>query len=304
MGKKTPEIKVLTKENFFRPYENIHIQMSNEFPDYIGVLHSHEYIEVVYIVSGSAIHEIDGKKYSVKRGDLFVINMNTPHVFYNDSSSQEPFVAYDLMFTPEFFDESITGNKALESLNKSFMFYSLFNERKELPPFFSVSGSEYTMFGELFNKIYLEHRGCENGYIEIIRAYLLQLIITIFRLDKTTDKYSGNIRNKQIVNYITDYIKRNYNEHISISKLAQMVFLNPDYMGRVFKNATGMTISAMIQKTRVDKVCHFLSSTDRNISDIALSCGFEDVKFFYTVFKKHMGVLPGEYRKQTRNADV
>ena len=52
------KICVLTKEHFFRPNENMHIQMSDEFPDYIGIWHKHEYIEVVYIISGAAIHEI------------------------------------------------------------------------------------------------------------------------------------------------------------------------------------------------------------------------------------------------------
>ena len=301
MEKDKKDICVLTKDNFFRPGENIRIQMSNEYPDYIGIYHTHNYIEVVYIVSGSAIHEIDGKTYKVKRGDIFVVNMNTPHVFHPDESGKSPFVAYDLMFTPEFFDETITGNAALESLNKSYMFYSLFNAREELVPFFSVSGSEYNMFGELFNKIYLEYRGRETGYIEIIRAYLLELVITIFRMDIKSQKTSGNYKNKQLAAYIKEYIEKNYDRNISSSQLAQMVYLNPDYVGRIFRSITGMSISSMIQKVRVDNACQYLSSTDMNISDIAQNCGFKDTKFFYSVFKRIMGVLPGEYRKQTKN---
>lgn len=288
---------ILTKENFFRANENVHIQKSDEYPDYIGILHTHNYIEVIYIVSGKAIHEIDGKKYQVKSGDLFIINMNTPHVFYLDENSPEPFSAYDLMFTPEFFDESLVGYKALESLNKSYVFYSLFNENRGIVPFYSISGRDVASFGELFNKIYLEHRKQEKGYAEIIRAYLIEIIITIFRMDSEKTEISKKEKNSSVVNYIIDYIKSNYGMRISVNKLSKEVFLHPDYLGRIFRAATGMSIGTMIQKIRIESACHLLSTTNLNVADIAQKCGFEDTKFFYTIFKKRMGVLPGEYRK-------
>jgi transcriptional regulator GlxA family with amidase domain len=49
----------------------------------------------------------------------------------------------------------------------------------------------------------------------------------------------------------------------------------------------------------VENVCKLLSTTNHTIVRVARDCGFEDMKFFYKVFKKHMGVLPGDYRKQT-----
>ncbi len=300
MGTPKKTIDILKKEDFFRANENVHIQLSDEYPDYIGIWHTHDYIEVVYIVSGSAFHEIGGKRYRAKRGDLFIVNMHTPHVFYLDENATEPFSCYDLMFTPEFFDESLTGYTALESLNKSFVFYSLFGESRGVVPFYSVTGKDFTVFGELFNKIYLEHRMQEKGYTEIIRAYLLQLIITIFRLDSKENEASKNYKNNRVVSYITDYIKAHYATHISVNKLAKEVFLHPDYLGRIFRDATGMTISTMIQKVRIEKACYYLSTTDWNVADIAHKCGFDDTKFFYRVFKKRMGVLPGEYRKNIK----
>lgn len=297
---KRTDIVTLTKDLFFRPDENVHIQMSNEFPDYIGVEHSHEYIEVVYVISGKAIHQIGGKSYDVKRGDLFIINMNTPHAFFQDTSSKEPFVVYDLMFTLDFFDQSLTGSQSLEKLNQSFMFYSLFHGHRDFPPYFSVSGSTYTMFGELFNKIYLEHRGREKGYIEIIRAYLLQLIITIFRLDNSGTKSGGSLKNEQTIAYIIQYIKENFRTRLSVRELSEKVYLNPDYLGRMFRTATGMSVGGMIQKVRIEHACHLLSTTERTVTDIAAASGFDDMKFFYSVFKKHMGVLPGYYREQTK----
>ena len=295
----SPPVCVLTREDYFRPGEHVHIQLSNEYPDYIGIPHKHEFIEMVYIVSGTANHRIGDEIYTVKRGDLFIINMDTIHAFYCDAPSSEPFVAYDLLFTPEFFDQSLTGSNALEALNRSFMFYSLFHGQEEFHPYFSVSGSSYHMFGELFNKIYMEHRGQEKGYLEIIRAYLLQLIITIFRMDDGTSRQSALSRGKQAVSYILDHIHQNYMYPISVQELADRVYLSRDHVGRLFREQTGMSITAMIQQVRVEHVCRLLTTTDRTVSDIAAACGFEDLKFFYSVFKKHTGQLPGDYRKQT-----
>ena len=93
-------------------------------------------------------------------------------------------------------------------------------------------------------------------------------------------------------------IKANYADRSVVSKLAGEVFLHPDYLGRIFRDATGMSVSTMIQKIRIENACRFLSEAERNVADVGRRCGFSDTRFFYTVFKKRMGVSPGEYRKR------
>ena len=53
-----------------------------------------------------------------------------------------------------------------------------------------------------------------------------------------------------------------------------------------------------IQRVRVDAACHLLETTDMKIADVSEECGFEDVKFFYTVFKKYKKISPAQYRKE------
>lgn len=290
------DICVLKKEDFFKPNENIHIQMSNEFPDYIGKWHKHKYIEVVYVISGRATHRLVEKTYDVSRGDLFIVNMNTPHVFECFGEDAEPFVAYDLMFTPEFFDSAISGYNSLEALGNSFVFHSLFS-CEEVTPYFNISGKEYTVFGDLFNKIYLEHKGEKKGYREIIRAYLIELIITIFRLNESANKNEGKKKNRQIASFVINYVKENFKSKISLTDLAKTVYLTPDHLGRIFRETTGMTIGNMIQKVRLDNACSLLANTDKSIAEIASLSGFNDMKFFYKVFKQTIGSLPSEYRE-------
>ena len=291
------KIPVMTIQRFFSPGEHFHIQISTDFPDYVGILHRHEYIEVVYVISGTATHVIEDKTYKVKRGDLYIINVNTAHMFCDSKKNQEPLVVYDLMFTPEFFDKALTGSRTIEELDRSFMFRSLFQGRAGTDASFGVSGSLYTMFSELFNRIYHEYRNQDRGYMEIIRAYLLQVVITAIRMDEASANGSMAFNKKQAVKSVIDYIEEHFYTHISVQDLADKVFLNPDYLGRIFKEITGETISTRIQKVRIRHACQMLQSTQRTVTDIASACGFSDTKFFYSVFKKHMGVLPGDFRR-------
>ncbi len=291
------KLHILTKKNFEMDEHKVHIQMSSEYPDYIGVMHSHEFIEMVYVMSGVGMHTVDGKTSIAKKGDLFVINSGTPHLFEYNKDDKEQFVSYDLKFTPDFFDTSVTGSQGIESLKNSFMFYSLLHGRSEAMPYISVSGDSFSVFGELFGKIYNEYNLREKGYIEIIRAYIIELIVSIFRKTDSSSKKSDTSFAKQVVCYINEYINNNFSSHISIRELASQVCTNPDYMGRIYKQNTGVTISEMIQKVRIEHSCRLLKSTNRTVADVAASCGFEDVKFFYTVFKRINGISPGEYRK-------
>lgn len=291
---------VMTIQRFFSPNEHFHMQLSSDYSDYVGIMHKHEYIEVVYILSGSATHIIQDRSYAVKKGDLYIINVNTAHMFCADKNTNDPFVAYDLMFTPEFFDRALAGNYTFESLGDSYMFRSFAQNQEAAQEAIGVSGDLYTMFSQLFERMYQEYQNRKIGYIEIIRGYLLQVLITAIRLKDETKKSQSICNKEHVVRIIADQIEENYAHRLSIQDLADSVFLSPDYLGRIFREITGESISTRIQRVRIRHACHMLTASERTISDIATECGFRDPKFFYSIFKKIIGVAPGDYRNQTR----
>lgn len=295
-------IPVFTAGNFFRPGESVYIHISSEFPDFVGVLHKHEFIEIVYILSGQGRH-IAGEKVSpANKGDLFIVNYDTPHAFHGDESCAEAFTAYDLMFTPDFFDASMIDSTSFESLRSSYLFYSLFPEEQEFKPDLQLSGHSYYLFGDIFNKIYLEYKGMEKGYINMIRAYVIELILKILRKMESSatapDSRAVSARQTETINMALDYLRNNYNTHITLEQLAAQTFLSKDYFGKLFKDVTGFPVSVLLQKIRIDHACVMLAKTNRTIADIAESCGFNDMKFFYSLFEKTMNLTPGEYRKK------
>ena len=69
------------------------------------------------------------------------------------------------------------------------------------------------------------------------------------------------------------------------------------YISRKFKQETGITFREYLQKIRIEKSCVLLAGSDLRISEIASAVGYDDIKFFNSMFKKLVMMSPREYRK-------
>ena len=92
-------------------------------------------------------------------------------------------------------------------------------------------------------------------------------------------------------------MQENYNTKLSVDDIASRAFLAPDYFRKIFKKVTGQSVSAYMQRLRVDEACRLLSTTDIPIKDICFAVGYNDVTTFYQSFKKITGKTPNKYRK-------
>ena len=292
-------IPVFTADSMFRPGENMYIHMSAQLSEYVGVPHKHAFLEIVYVISGSAIHETAGGSYTVSRGDVIVVNYDTPHAFYA-LEKEEPFNAYDLMFTPDFLDTSLIRVHDFEALCSSFLFYSLFPGQRAVGPDLHLNGSGYGEFGELFNRMYLEFTGRQRGYLSLLRAYVTELIIKLFRSMESDARQQISACQKEAVAAAVAYLRENYPSHITLEDLAMHIFLNKDYLNRIFREETGLPIKAFLQKLRVDEACRLLDNENMPVAQIAAVCGFGDMKTFYAAFKKQTGTTPGRYRVRAK----
>lgn len=105
--------------------------------------------------------------------------------------------------------------------------------------------------------------------------------------------------NMSIVDKVKQYVSAHISEPgLSREDIAGHVFLNPDYLTRVFKKETGMSISDYMQQQRIEYAKELLAHTDASISDVGLSAGYSNLSYFSTIFKKFVHMNPGEYRKQ------
>lgn len=94
------------------------------------------------------------------------------------------------------------------------------------------------------------------------------------------------------------YMIENIDGDLSRNKIAGEMYLNPDYMGRLLKKETGLSLSEYIGKKKVMVASVLLQTSDVSIGDVALRVGFQELSYFFKVFKKETGLTPKEYRKK------
>lgn len=94
------------------------------------------------------------------------------------------------------------------------------------------------------------------------------------------------------------YIRANLNRPLSREELGSQAFLNPNYLAKIFKERTNMTLFAFITKQRLEQAAYLLQTTDMRIQDICNAVGIDDGSHFTKLFKKAYSLTPKLYRAQ------
>lgn len=105
-------------------------------------------------------------------------------------------------------------------------------------------------------------------------------------------------RSNTIIGTVKKYIDENYGSHITKADLGALVFLNPDYLAKLFKKETGTALSDYISQVRIEKAKILLSDGSVPLTDVAMRTGFDYYSYFSTIFKKATGISPSDYRRQ------
>ncbi len=100
-----------------------------------------------------------------------------------------------------------------------------------------------------------------------------------------------------IVKESITYIRENYKKDIGLVSIAFAVHVTPSYLSTLFKQETGVNLNHYICKIRIAAACVLLKNPQFKIYEVALSVGFNDEKYFFAMFKKHMGMTPQHYRR-------
>ncbi|MGF7049388.1 two-component system response regulator YesN [Paenibacillus sp. DS2015] len=118
----------------------------------------------------------------------------------------------------------------------------------------------------------------------------------------TAGYYSNNInRQSSIVDKMIAIIETNYShEDLSLNGVAnQILYMNPDYLGKVFKKVTGSNFNYYVNQYRIDRACEYIRcSGDVRVFELADLFGFGgNSQYFSQVFKKWKGMTPTEFKK-------
>jgi two-component system, response regulator YesN len=101
-----------------------------------------------------------------------------------------------------------------------------------------------------------------------------------------------------VVDMVKQYIQSHLGEQrLTREEVANYVYLNPDYLTRIFKKQTGLSISDYLQQQRIDYAKNLLVETSLPVSEVALAAGYSNFSYFSTIFKKSTELNPMEFRK-------
>ncbi|MFP3155860.1 response regulator [Lachnospiraceae bacterium ZAX-1] len=116
-------------------------------------------------------------------------------------------------------------------------------------------------------------------------------------LDKTLQKESNSSDTKDVVKMTKRFLEENYQQDITRESVSEAIYLNSDYLNRIFKKETGYTLMNYLQKVRIESAKKYLRETELSISIISQNTGFDTATYFTKIFRKLTGITPKEYRE-------
>ncbi|WP_054023830.1 response regulator [Bacillus sp. FJAT-28004] len=116
-------------------------------------------------------------------------------------------------------------------------------------------------------------------------------------VDKAIAQTEAAAKTNGVVEDVKKYIALNLGlDEMSRDVIAAQVFLNPDYLSRIFKKETGFSISDYVLQERIRVAKELLSKTDMPVSGVAITVGYSNFSHFTKIFKKYTESNPMEYR--------
>ncbi|MGO4109068.1 response regulator transcription factor [Paenibacillus sp. YAF4_2] len=124
---------------------------------------------------------------------------------------------------------------------------------------------------------------------------LKELSLLFFEFQRSQTSMVKN----DVIGKLKTYIHQNLSGDLSLTNLSEQVYLNPEYMSRLFKQAEGVTLSDYITALKLDKAKEQLSLPNLYVQDIASNLGFSTAGYFTRFFKKETGLTPQEFRSKS-----
>lgn len=94
-------------------------------------------------------------------------------------------------------------------------------------------------------------------------------------------------------------MERNYQKDITQEYISYLFYINRSYLSTLFKARTGEKFVDYLNSIRIEKAKELLAGSQRKMYQVARAVGYDNVKYFFRVFKKKTGITPEQYRLQT-----
>jgi AraC-like DNA-binding protein len=253
-------------------------------------IHCHDFSELVVILSGSAIHIIEGREYPVSAGQVFLIHRDVCHGYKDVDNIQY----VNVMFHPDQVLQ-LPELKLLPGFQALFYIEPFYRKEMYFKGMLELDNSQLAQVSLLLDLILEEYGRRQEGFRLMVRTYFTALI---GKLSRYYQANSGREENKalRIAEAVT-YLEEHFLQPITMDELAEKAFLSKRQFYRVFSSNYNTTPMDFVIRKRLDHSCMLLRDSALTISQVAMESGFLDQNYYTRQFKKMYRCTPTEYRR-------
>lgn len=254
--------------------------------------HTHDYIEILYMYSGSTMHVISGTvELKLETGDVLFIGKGCWHEVMPAGIDD---IGVNFIVMPEFFHTAFDMMEG-RSILSDFIIDNLTGRCTEIPYLHFHVADVLPVQNLLENLVWSLRSGSPGQREDEITMGLLFL-----QLLRHTERAQGVETRSRFALEVLHYLDENY-ENASVSELARRMDHPPYWVSRKVKAELGISFKMLLQKKRFREATSRLTETHLTVSDIAASVGYENTSYFYRRFREKYCISPAEYRRLHRN---
>lgn len=251
--------------------------------------HWHDELEWVYVDTGILDLTIRGQAYVLHPGDFCFVNSGELHEIRSSGESYH----HAIVFHPNLLDFAVYDICQHDFIGPVTNGKMLFPYAKTA---FSVALKK-EILSHMQSIVNLTQKPSKCAALDI-KIHIFVVLELLFRSEAMIEN-PATTRTETSLNHlkrVIGYIEKNYASAISLDELAKIAYMSSSYFCHYFRKEIGRPPIAFINEFRIEKAAKMLSETDLQISQIALSVGFDNYSYFIRKFREYKNVTPKEYR--------
>lgn len=272
-------------------------------------LHQHEYYELLFVLQGNVFQTIENQRHFYPEGSCCFLNTNVRHTEEFSTDFRIAFLQLSKDFLRDFYSDYSMCFFDIEKTHvlSDFELFLRNNITEENPmeknylDLIPVRDNQWIIknIHKLFNQITKETISPVFGSSFLIKGFIFKLIHLLSSTDnfETTPVQIGTELENQLYNQITQILETSHG-HTTRSELAEQLHYTGDYLNRIVKKYTGLSIFDYGMTFCMKEAASQLANTHLPIAEISTDLGFSNRTHFYQVFKKTYHLTPAQYRKQ------
>ncbi len=249
-----------------------------------STLHNHTHPEISIILSGTAQYLINHHTYTLKAGELILLLPDTPHsvILPKQNGYRDLHLGINCL----------VGHmrEMSEHLSEGFLILNLGDDKK--------------IIFDICRLLLEESNKRQSDYKMMLKTFVLQLLVYLGRrIDHSKAHETHSVSNMvypdkhAVVEWITDYIQKNYMNEISLEMFSKDMYLSQVYISKIFKEVTGHSPIHFLIQTRLSIAKNLLETESLPIKEISSLVGYDDAYHFSKLFKKYYGYSPSDIKK-------